>query len=226
MKFGSTTAWIGLAFLISAASLSAAEEGWIDLFNGKNLEGWERKGGKANYEVLGGTLVGSSVPDTGNSFLCTKRDFTNFVLEFEFKGHPKLNSGVQIRSHSLPGYRNGRVHGYQIELEQEDRDRGWSAGLYDEARRGWLYPNDKEDPEFAKRFGEEGDRLWKRGQWNHVRVEANGPSIKTWLNGEPRVDIEDDMTPTGFIALQVHGVGDNEEKLSVSWRKIRIRELP
>ncbi len=217
-----------MVIAICAVTLTGAaaekEKGWTNLFNGKNLDGWEQKDGKANYKVEDGAIVGTSVPRTSNSFLCTKKHFGNFVLEFDFMGHPRLNSGVQIRSNSLEQYKKGRVHGYQCELEDEAQNRDWSVGIYDEGRRGWLFPT-KEDKEAGKKFGEQGKRLWKNGEWNHVRIEAKGDSIKTWLNGELRADLEDDMTATGFIGLQVHGVGDKTEPMSVQWKNIRIKKL-
>ena len=121
-------------FLTPIANSRAQE--WVSLFNGKNLDGWVQRGGKAKYSVEDGVIVGKTVPNTPNSFLCTERDYDNFELELEFKVHPELNSGVQIRSNSLPDYKNGRVHGYQVEIDPSER--AWSAGIYDESRRGWI----------------------------------------------------------------------------------------
>src|SRR5262245_55196172 len=90
---------LAFTILAKASTLSrGAEPAWSDLFNGRDLEGWVQRGGKANYRVEGREIVGSSVPNTGNSFLSTTRTFTNFVLELEFKVATNLNSGVQIRS--------------------------------------------------------------------------------------------------------------------------------
>ncbi len=200
------------------------DAGWISLFDGKTLDQWEQKGGAALYKIEDGAIVGTCVPNTDNSFLCTKKTFGDFVFECEFKGHPALNSGIQIRGLSLPGYKNGRVHGYQCELEDEGQDRDWSGGIYDEARRGWLFPT-KEDKEWGKKFGDQGKKVWKNGEWNQVRVECKGDSIKTWINGELRADLKDNMTPAGFLALQVHSVGKKTEAMSVSWRNLRIKEL-
>ena len=210
--------------LVWGVVLAEEDEGWIDLFNGKALEGWERKGGKATYKVEDGAIVGTSALNSPNTFLCTKRHFSDFILEFEFKGHPAMNSGVQIRSNSLPTYKTGRVHGYQCELEDEAKDRDWSGGIYDEGRRGWLYPRE-DDEELGARFTEQGKRVWKNGDWNQVRVEAKGDNIKTWVNGELRAALEDDMTSSGFVGLQVHGVGKNDEPMAVRWRNIRVKEL-
>ena len=200
------------------------EGGWAQLFNGKDLSGWTQKGGKAKYEVEDGCILGTSVANTSNSFLCTEKPYADFLLEFELKCDPALNSGVQIRSNSLPEYKKGRVHGYQVEIDVSDtRKRWWTAGIYDEGRRGWLFPGKRGgDP---KAFTEQGGKLTKSEGWNHVRVEAVGPRIRTWLNGELRADFEDDMTLSGFIGLQVHGVGKRTDPLQVRWRNLRIRVL-
>ena len=200
--------WLGL--LAGAAE----EEGFVPLCDGKTLDGWEQKGGKAKYAVEDGQIVGSSVPNTSNSFLCTKKHYSDFIMEYEFKVDPSLNSGVQIRSHSKPDYKNGRVHGYQVEIDPGSR--AWSCGIYDEGRRGWL--NNLKNNEPAR-------KAFKQNEWNKVRVEAKGDSIKTWLNGVPAADLKDSMTPSGFIGLQVHGVGGRKEPLEVRWRNLRIKDL-
>lgn len=210
-----------LALLLVAPSIVAAEE-WTPLFDGKSLDGWEQKGGKAMYRVENGEVVGTSVPNTSNSFMCTKKQYGDFILELDFKVHPKLNSGVQIRSQVFDEPKEvagkkipaGRVHGYQVEIDPSDR--AWSGGIYDEGRRGWL--NKLEDNEAAR-------KAFKRDDWNTFRVECRGDSIKTWINGVPAADLKDGMTPKGFIALQVHGVGDATDPREIRWRNIRIQEL-
>ena len=152
------------------------------------------------------------VPKTPNSFLCTEKLYGDFELELEFQVDDGLNSGIQIRS--LARRRNGRVYGYQVEIDPSDR--AWSAGIYDEGRRGWLAPlKDKQDARAA----------FKQNEWNHYRVEAVGDSIKTWINGVAAADLKDDMTAKGFIGLQVHGVGKRTEPLTVRWRNLRIKEI-
>ena len=190
-----------------------SEPEWVELFNGKDLTGWERLNGTAKYEAQDGMIVGTTVRGSPNSFLCTKKHYSDFILELEFKVDPGLNSGVQIRSNSIKDYRNGRVHGYQVEIDPSPR--AWSGGVYDEARRGWLA--DLKDNEAAR-------KAFKQGQWNHVRVEAVGDSIKTQLNGVPAADFEDSMTAGGFIGLQVHS-SKKEKPQQVRWRNIRIKDL-
>lgn len=202
-----------LCFVCSFSPVSSQE--WQSLFDGKSLEGWTQRGGKAIYEVQGDRIVGKTVPNTPNSFLCTNKAYGDFELELEFKVHPELNSGIQIRSNSLKEYRNGVVHGYQVEIDPSER--AWSGGIYDESRRGWLNKLNENNP---ARYA------FKLNDWNHYRILAVGDRIRTWVNGVPAADLKDSMTPKGFIALQVHGVGGRKDEITVQWRKIRIRENP
>lgn len=197
------------------ADTSAADaDGFVPLFNGQDLEGWTQRGGQATYSVEDGAIVGrSSVPTTPNAFLCTDKRFGDFELQLEFKIDPGLNSGVQIRSNSLPDYKEGRVHGYQVEIDPSER--AWTGGIYDESRRGWL--NNLEENEPAR-------EAFRQNEWNHLRIVADGDSIKTWLNGVPAADLTDSMTAEGFIALQVHS-SLSPQPLEVRWRNIRVKEL-
>ena len=189
------------------------ETPWKPLFDGKTLAGFKQLGGKAIYKVEDGAIVGVSVLETPNSFLCTEKDYGDFALELEVKVAPCLNSGIQIRSRSLKEYRDGRVHGYQVEIDPSDR--AWSGGIYDEARRGWL--DDLKDNERAR-------KAFAVGQWNQYRIVAFGDSIRTWVNGVRAADLVDSMTLSGFIAFQVHST-KSKDPLTVSWRNIRIKEL-
>jgi hypothetical protein len=210
----------------------------MPLFNGKDLTGWVQRGGKATYAVEGDAIVGTSTQNTPNTFLCTAKTYGDFILEYEFKVDSKLNSGVQIRSECFDADKEitldgktykiqaGRVHGYQIEIDPEPKkDRWWSGGIYDEARRGWLYPGSGGGD--AKAFTDQGRKIFKQDDWNHVRLEAIGNSLKTWLNGTPCADIKDSVTARGFIGLQVHGIGKDASKdgTQVRWRNLKITEV-
>lgn len=192
----------------------AAKSGWVSLFNGKNLDGWKVVNGNAEFKIVNGEIVGTSICNSPNSFLATTVNYGDFILEYEMKMERGLNSGVQIRSINDPAIMNGRVHGYQIECD--DSDRAWSAGIYDEARRGWLYPME---------YNQAAKKAYKKGEWNSYRVECVGNTIRTWLNGVACANLVDDMTASGIICLQVHGIGTNKEVegRTVSWRDIRIK---
>ncbi|MBN2214054.1 MAG: DUF1080 domain-containing protein [Bacteroidales bacterium] len=187
---------------------------WISIFNGENLSGWVQLNGIAKYTVEDRTIVGRTVPGSPNSFLCTENIYGDFILEFEVKKDIILNSGVQIRSNSYPQYKSGRVFGYQVEIDNRP-ERSLSGGIYDEARREWLYDLD---------YHPEGKKAYRFGEWNKYRIEAIGPSIRVWVNGIPTANLVDDLTPAGFIGLQVHSVPDDSlcDKLEVRWKNIRI----
>ncbi|MFT3903050.1 MAG: DUF1080 domain-containing protein [Niabella sp.] len=203
-----------LLFVVAVAtSLSAQEAKWQNLFNGKNLKGWTRLNGTAEYKVQDNAIIGISKTGTPNTFLAAQKLYGDFILEFDFKVDDGLNSGVQFRSLSTKDYDNGRVHGYQFEIDPSSR--AWTGGIYDEARRGWLY---------SMNYNPEGQKAFKNGEWNSARIEAIGTSIRTWVNGIACADLLDDVTTNGLIALQVHGIGNNKalDGKTVSWRNIRI----
>ncbi len=202
-----------LALLLASLAAVAADDGWISLFNGKDLDGWEQKNGLAKYEAKDGAIVGTSVPNSPNSFLCTKKNYSDFELEFEVKVDKELNSGVQIRSESKPDYQKGRVHGYQVEIAVG----GFSGGIYDEARRGKFLNAEQPTAEIKA--------LLKENEWNKYRVICRGNRIQAWVNGTQVTDLKDDMTRSGFIGLQVHGVGNRTDPLEVRWRNLRLKEL-
>ncbi len=196
----------------SAPKQADAASGWVELFDGKTLDGWTQRNGTAEYAVIDGTIQGTTKKGSPNSFLCSDRFYGDFELEFDVKlSSDELNSGVQIRSHSIPTHKNGRVHGPQVEIDA----RRHSGYIYDEAGRGWLSTN-RDDPASAAAY--------RSGEWNRYRVICFGPKIRTWVNGVPVADVLDDRSPTGFIGLQVHSVG-GDPKWSVAWRNIRVREI-
>lgn len=206
-----------------------------ELFNGQTLVGWQNFGGGTFY-VEEGVIVGKSLAGFPNSFLATDRHYTNFELELDFMIDPLVNSGIQIRSNvyseetrttrwgggvKADGSKNmrevtwpkGRFWGYQIEIDPSKNC--WTGSVYEEAGRGFLH-----NPISTA-------TTYKSGEWNHFRIVANGPRIQTWLNGVPVSDLQDNLTATGYIALQLHGVSDFKEKIGqkVLWKKIRLREL-
>jgi lysophospholipase L1-like esterase len=202
--------FLSVALLFStvlvAQTVAAEEDGFVPLFDGKTLTGWTKAGGEATYAVEDGQIVGRVGPGR-NTFLCTDKSYGDFLLKLELKFDVFGNSGIQLRSHKKP---DGTVFGYQCEVDPSDR--AWSGGIYDESRRGWLYPlKDKE----------EARKAFKRKDWNEFTIRAEGPSIKTWVNGVPCADLTDTADKEGLIALQVHAGNQGQ----IRWRNIRIKEL-
>lgn len=207
-----------LSFLVfinvySYQPLLCPAQTWLKILNEEHISSWVQRGGKATYEIIDDTLIGYSKTNTNNSFLCSKRSYDDFILEFEFLVDDALNSGVQIRSNSSIFFKDGRVFGKQFEIDPSDRS--WTGGIYDESRRKWLYPL-TENVSAQKAF--------KSNQWNKARIEAIGPRIRTWVNGIPCADLIDSTDVSGFIAFQVHTIGNDatKEGKTTRWRNIRI----
>ncbi|MGQ7870702.1 3-keto-disaccharide hydrolase [Sunxiuqinia sp. sy24] len=198
----------------------AKGNGWIALFNESNLSGWIQKNGEASYWVEDGAIMGKTVVGSPNSFLCTEEKYDNFELEFEVKLFDnELNSGVQIRSKTKEPEGDeafGRVNGPQVEIEASGENGAEAGYLYGEACGGWMTPDVKRIPH--KNFND--------GQWNKYRIVAKGTRIQTWVNGKLISDLVDEAKfkshPSGFIGLQVHGVGDRGP-FQVGWRNIRLK---
>jgi len=202
-----------LPFFLGCTESQKDKTPWVSLFDGQTLNGWSSiKGGNALYEVKDEAIVGTTVGNTPNSFLTSDKMYGDFILELDYKVDPSMNSGIQIRSNSFPNYRNGVVHGYQIEIDPSER--AYNAGIYDEQRRGWLFPLTD---------NEEAQEAFKQNEWNNYRIEAIGDTIKTWINGVPAAHLIDDMTHSGFIGLQVHGIGKHgQEGTKIMWKNIKI----
>jgi type 1 glutamine amidotransferase len=223
---------LSMLMLLVLAGLAPGAEEWVDLFNGKTLEGWSIHSGFAKYQAEDGMIVGTAVEGSPNTFLCTDKEYNDFILEFEVQCDPQLNSGVQIRSHVSDGSTffvfqgpdgkprqrmnpSDRVYGYQVEIAAAAT--GTSGGIYDEARRAFFLADASADPAAPKAF--------KDSQWNKYRIECRGSSIKTWVNEVPCADLKDSMDAKGIIGLQVHGLGKNFQPYQVRWRNLRIKEL-
>ncbi len=203
-----------LLLIVSIPVVVFSQEKWDVLFNGKNFNGWRILNGTASYKIKDGVIIGQSKSGTPNTFLATVKNYNDFILELDYKVEEGLNSGIQFRSASNKEFKNGRVHGYQFEIDPSSR--AWSGGIYDEARRGWLYTMEKNPS--AK-------EAYKAGEWNHVRIEAIGATVQTWLNGIACSSILDNLpsASSGFIALQVHEIYKPEDEgKTIQWKNIKI----
>lgn len=214
-----------LAAVLVAGRASAAEEGWIDLFDGRSLDGWKVEGGTARYTVEDGAIVGTTVEGSPNTFLC-KGPFSDFELQFDVLCDPELNSGVQIRSHvyekDTPQASNpqrirkaGEVYGYQCEIARSST--GTAGNFWDEARHTRWWDDFSSKPAAQQAF--------KDGQWNHYRVVAQGDRIRSWVNGVPCADFRDKTDASGLIGLQVHSIKRGTGPYQVRWKNVRLREL-
>jgi putative membrane-bound dehydrogenase-like protein len=167
----------------------ATEDNAKDLFNGKDLTGWD--GDPKLWKVEKGQIVGKSPGLARNEFLKSHMTAADFRLTLKLKLVPnKENSGVQFRSDVLP---DGDVRG-----PQADVGAGWWGKLYEEHGRGILW--DKS-----------GDSHVKPDGWNEYEILAQGSKVKTFINGHPCVDLDDPKLPRrGIFALQIHAGGPME----------------
>ncbi len=202
--------------VLFSTSAFGQTENWKSLFNGKDLTGWKPVAGKATFEVKDGIIEGTAVFGTGNTFLVTEEEYTDFILEVDLMiSHISSNSGIMARGQYDPNARKGQglVFGYQIEADPSPR--AWSGGIYDEARRGWFFPLDL-NPAAKSAF--------KLGEWNRYRIEAIGNTLKTWVNGQEVAYFMDDMDAKGFIGLQVHSIGKKEDEgRKTYFKNVRIQ---
>jgi len=214
-----------ICFTASTFPQSKDSSGWIALFDGKTLDGWEKKGGTADYKIEDGAIVGTTVDRSPNTFLC-KGPFSDFDLQFDVLCDKPLNSGVQIRSHtyekdtpleSKKGQirKAGEVYGYQCEISEAEL--GKSGNFWDEARRTKWLDDFASKPEAAKAYKDE--------QWNHYRIVAQGDHIRSWVNGVPCADFHDDLDASGLIGFQVHSIRAGTGPYTVRWKNIRLKEL-
>lgn len=204
-----------LLFLCGSLSLGAQADGFTPLFNGKDLSGWESYGGKAPFKAVDKTIVGTAIIKTPNTFLCTDRPYGDFIVEMEFYNEAPLNSGVMARGQWRQQDDIRRIYGYQVEIDPSAR--AYTGGIYDEARRGWIYPLHYNPPSRA---------AYKHGQWNKLRIEAVGQELRTWVNGIPTANLVDDLDASGMICLQVHSVNDELAGKQMKWRNIMVKENP
>ena len=198
MKYG-----IAFCLLLSVLAFTIPTK-TVSLFNGKNLKGWKIYGTEKWY-VENGELVCESGPDKQYGYLATDKFYKNFDLSLEFKQESNGNSGVFFRS-TIEGT---KVKGWQVEVAPPNHDTG---GIYESYGRNWLVqiPDEKEN-------------ILKPGEWNTLRIRAEGDHVQTYLNGTEMVDMHDEIIGRGegSIALQIHDGGG----IKVRWRNFKLQPL-
>ncbi|WP_116124232.1 DUF1080 domain-containing protein [Lewinella sp. IMCC34183] len=203
---------ITTVLLAGALTSVAAQDGFTSLTNGKDLSNWESYGGQAPYEIDGDVITGTAVVNTPNTFLCTDRPYGDFVLELEFNDDAPLNSGVMARGQWRQAGDIRRIYGYQVEIDPSAR--AYTGGIYDEARRGWIYP---------LHYNDAARSAYRQGEWNQLRIEAIGNNLRTFVNGQSAANLIDSVDASGLICLQVHAISEELAGKQVKWRNIRIK---
>lgn len=219
---------------------SAQNDGWVNLFDGKTLNGWKilnedysYQGNQPEFYVQDGMIICNTKSDVGGGYLVTENNYDDFILELDVKIDPSLNSGIQCRGQiwqkdtvatylagdakgtiSQRHFKAGYVWGYQIEIDSSSR--AWSGGLYEPGNRGWLV---------RLTDNEEAQKAFRPLEWNHFKILMKGNVIQAWVNGVQTVDTTDDMNSSGFIGLQFHGAGKEQNDLKSYWKNLKIKTL-
>jgi hypothetical protein len=195
-----------------ASSTFAAEKGkTAPLWDGKTFNGWEGDTNKT-FRIQDGAIVGGTMKEKipRNEFLCTTRNYTNFILTLKFKliGEGS-NAGIQFRTKRIPNHHE--VSGYQADMG----DPSWWGCLYDESRRNKI---------LAQSDIKEVNKVLKRNDWNEYKIKAEGKRIQLWINGVQTIDYTENdsgIDESGVIAVQIHSGPPSE-----AWYKdITIQEL-
>ena len=193
-----------LYIILAVGSVHTVPAQEINLFNGKNLDGWTNHGSEQWY-VENGELICESGPKGEYGYLSTNTHYDDFELTLSFLQEADGNSGVFFRS----TFEGTKVAGWQVEVAPPKKHTG---GIYESYGRGWLIK-----PEGEK------DSALKMGQWNTMRIKAVGNTVTTWLNGVEMVRLEDEKIGQGkgAIALQIHDGGG----IKVRWKDIKLLPL-
>jgi Domain of Unknown Function (DUF1080) len=208
--------FVAVFFFTTSISAQQSSAGWQNLINGKDLTGWKRLGGTAEYKVEDGIIVGRTVANSRNTFLVTEKEYGDFILEADvWVEDEEGNAGLQTRSHFDATAFNGegKVYGRQCEIDPTPRR--WTGGIYDEGRREWLYP---------MQLNAQAQNAFKKGIYNHFKVECIGNEMKTWVNGIATAYVVDTIDAKGFIGLQVHGIRTADQAgKKVCYKNVRIK---
>lgn len=187
------------------------KEGFLLLFNGRDLSGWD--GDPRLWRVRDGSIVGSTDTSSAdhNTFLVYEKPFADFLLKFDIRLR-NHNSGVQFRSARLPDW---VVRGYQADASDAGEKSAW-GNLYDEGGQGRGLMRTPDEG------WQKGKTLVRVGDWNHYEVTAKGRRVILRLNGGETLNLEVDKTGAGVIAIQLH----RGPAMEVQVRNVKLKPLP
>ena len=222
-----------LLLLFAACDQQKNNEEWEDLLVKQNFEDFEMLEGEGEWYFEDSILIGECLIGNPNSYLCTKKSYSDFVMELDFQVGNKINSGVQVRTTVHKNdtnitYVNGRltpiidklfkkgsIYGYQIEMDPSER--AWTGGLYQVGGRGWIV-HLKDNPKAQQAYKNEG--------WNHMRIKCKGDSIATWINGVQAVSTTDKLFDFGAVGFQLHKINKQEQQgQKIKFKNVKIKTI-
>ena len=184
---------------------------WYPLFDGRTMNGWETRDANSPVEIKDGTMMAHHRDTTGHTYLSTIDEFKDFILELEVKVVGDLNSGILLRGIRSPEIHQGKLHGYQMEIDQSERQ--WTGGIFEELGRGWLYSLENRETE---------REAYKPSEWNHYRIEVIKNTFKIWVNHKPVLHMIDSKTRKGVIAFQIHDLTEGYAGGTIEIRNMNI----
>lgn len=194
-------------------------DGFINLYNGKDLSGWKLVGGKCEFLPEKDHIRGVCVKKEPSTYLTTiKNDYKDFIFTVEMKWEVVGNSGVMFRAQEYEQKSGISLRGPQAEMEGFTRtdNRSWSGGIFGQSYGGWQYPLWLEAHREAR-------EALKEGEFNRITIKVVGDVVKTWLNGAPAAHwiLDDERFSSGVFGLQVH----KGNKGTILFRNIKVKEL-
>ena len=200
-----------IILIVLAPSLCAEDKGWVTLYNGKDLTGWQTTGNWLPQKD-GSLLIKPRPGERGwqrySAYLWSKKKYKDFVLHVEYKYPPKGNSGIHFRVGDLKNPVNTGIEAQVLDSYGKKK-----MGHHDHGG-------------IIRTVGASKNMSKKAGEWNTMILTCKGYHLKVQLNGEQIVDIHLDKTPMkdrlleGYIGLQDHGEPNN-----LHFRNIKIKEL-
>ncbi len=209
---------VAYSIISSGSYVSGQEAPWVNLFNGKDLEGWKivARSDPAPAVVEDGAMVlRQRINTSEHTFVASEKKYRDFILELDLKDDPHFNSGILLRCIDAPPEAKVRLHGYQVKIDNTPRS--WTGGIFDDFGAGWTWMFDLADDPAAR-------SAFKLDEWAHFRIECLGSTIKVWINGVPTCHLIDQKYSDGYIAFKIHSLGNNPDSTmdAVRLKNIRI----
>ncbi|GHT10489.1 hypothetical protein FACS1894170_02650 [Planctomycetales bacterium] len=208
---------------------TASADGFVSLFNGSDLTGWD--GDPHIWTVTDGVIIGETTPEKvikNASYItstATIPDNFHFKITFRMSGDGS-NSGVQFRSKQLP---NWDTYGYQADVDESGQ---WTGCLFHHKRgavvkRGFVDAIDDDKERTSVPFGDPAEliKAYKKGDWNDYEILANGSVIVLKINGQLMCAVDDrhasEAAKSGIIALQIHP----PKPMKIEFKNIKVKAL-
>jgi hypothetical protein len=185
------------------------QAGFVKLFNGEDLTGWEKSGG-ANWIIKNGLLIGTQGQDYAAGDLLTKQTYTNFIMILTYRVKWPCNSGLWFRYQSPQKT-------YQVEIIEQKNPECYSGTLY-RSGKAFLGPGE------AFLAVNDNKKLVNRKGWNTMKVRAQGDHIQVWINGHQVADLHDDASDSGNIGIEVYP-GKQFKHMKIVVRELLLKVL-